>query len=179
MKNPNEMKQTMDAEERDFLLWRYFHKDLTSLELLFAEEQLASNIEWQEAFQEIKIQEQQLQLMETETPSLRFTKNVMESIEQKVIARPANSYVNKNIIKFIGGGFIAIVAIFLVYAIAQVNWVSNKTFNINWFKMPTVSLHLNINMGSGWVYGCFAIIIVCFFVLMDKFLSNKRKYKTT
>lgn len=168
------MKQ-IDDEERDFLLWRYYHQDLTPQELALVDEQLASNIAWQQSLLAIQLEEQKFQSLEPEMPSLRFSKNIMESIEQKSIAKPANAYVNTKIIKFIGSSFVAIILAFLVYAISQVNWTGNAT-HTETFKLPT--LKIPFTFGSSWLYGCFAIVLVCFFVLMDKFLFNKRKYRT-
>ncbi|WP_454871218.1 hypothetical protein [Pseudocnuella soli] len=166
-------------EERDFLLWRYLHQYVNEQELSILQQQLADNQEWQDAFDAIQLEEQRFSLLETETPSLRFTKNVMESIEQKSIVQPANSYVNTRMIKWIGGSFIATIIILLVYAFSQVQWTGNTDKNTApSLKLPTVSVNWNFISNHSLLYGCFAIVIVCLFVLADKFLMSKRHYKT-
>lgn len=170
------MKQ-MSQDERDFLLWRYYHHDLTPQELLLVQEQLASNLEWQKAFQEIQSGEQQLSLLETEMPPLRFSKNVMDAIAEAPIAQATKSYINTKLIKAIGFGFIAIIVVFIVYAVTQVNWTNSsvKTDEIP-VHIPNISVNWNFANGSSWLYGCFAIVIVCAFVLADKFLLSKKHY---
>ncbi len=177
IKNPNDMKQ-ISHEERDFLLWRHFHKDLTPQELIMVQEELANNIKWQHAFAAIQADEQLLSSLETEMPSLRFSKNVMESIEQKAIAKPTSSYVNTKIVKFIGGGFIATIAAFLFYAISQVKWTAGTEGKGSPLQLPRISINWDFAAAGSWLYGCFAIVVVCVLVLVDKFLSNRRRHGT-
>lgn len=172
------MKQTSD-EERDFLLWRFFHKDLTPQELMLVQEQLASNIDWQNAFVQIQRDEQQFSLLETEMPSLRFSKNVLEAIATKTIAQPTKSYVNTKLIKAIGFGFIALVTVFLIVAISQVKWTSGsgQAHELTSVKLPSVHINWGFASSNSWLYGCFAIVMVCGFVLVDRLLASKRMGK--
>ncbi|MFT4204283.1 MAG: hypothetical protein QM610_10260 [Chitinophagaceae bacterium] len=176
-KNPHDMQQVSD-EERDFLLWRYLQKDLMPQELAQVQTRLDTDAVWQESLRVLQREEAQFQLLESETPSLRFTKNVMEAIEQKTIAKPARNYVNKNIVKWIVGSFMVVIVAFVVYAATQVQWTGGNAEKID-FKLPTISLsfHPNVNVGSEWIYGCFAIVVVCFFVLVDRFLFSKKEMR--
>ncbi|PZP49074.1 MAG: hypothetical protein DI598_08700 [Pseudopedobacter saltans] len=180
MENTYDMEQ-MSNEERDFLLWRFFHKDLSEQESVSVQQMLDRNEDWLNAYTQLSESENQLFALDIEMPSMRFSKNVMEAIGAEHVARPVKSYINTKIIKALGWGFVTIIVACLVYAFSQVKWISNSSTEskpMELPKMPRIDVNWNFTQGGTWLYVFFAIVLVCIFVIVDKFLHSKRQYKT-
>ena len=62
------------------LLWKYIVEDCTDAERLTIEQALATNTDLKKEWLERKILHQMMEKQELESPSMRFTKNVMESL---------------------------------------------------------------------------------------------------
>jgi len=127
---------------------------------------------WKAKYQElIKVQDW-MKMAETEQPSLRFTKNVMEEIARTQISPAAHQYINNRIIWGIGFFFIAMLAGILIYGFGQMlsspgeaTTVSKNIGKIDFSKFFNNNL-INVLMMINVVIGLF---------LLDNYLSNKRK----
>ncbi|MEM6697698.1 MAG: hypothetical protein AAF806_28810 [Bacteroidota bacterium] len=62
------------------LLWKYIESDCTDAERLTIEQALATDADLKKEWLERKILHQMMEKPELESPSMRFTKNVMESL---------------------------------------------------------------------------------------------------
>lgn len=170
----NEIFDNPFLEERDMetRLWNYIdgHADLP--ERITIEKLMAENAAWRIKYNELMEVHQMLQSSELEEPSLRFTKNVMEEISKLQIAPAAKTYLNKKVIWGIGAFFITMIAGFLIYAIAQVNWsegTSESGIGIDFTKIDFGKMFNNNFMNVFMMLN-----VVMGLVFFDRYLANKR-----
>lgn len=169
--------EKINNEERDFLLWRFLNKDVTPEESLSVQKLLDEDNDWKNALQEIQKTEEQFSLLETESPSMRFSKNIMESIAAEPIAKPIKSYINTRLIKAIVYSFVIVIVGILTYTFTQLEW-TNTTEKSKPIQLPKVNIDWGFTNVGSWFYLFFAIVIVCIFVLVDRFIQSKRQYRT-
>jgi hypothetical protein len=159
-------------QETDNRLWEYIDGHLPAKEKSAVEELLASNADWKARYKELLELHQMVQSAELETPSMRFSKNVMEKIANLHIAPAAKSYINKKIIWGIGFFFIALMIGFLVYGFGQADWSSDK-------NLPIPEKFTNIDFtrffSNAWVNGFMMVNVVLGLFLLDNYLNRKRK----
>lgn len=158
-----------NTEER---LWNYIDGTVTAAEKTLIEQLLESNAEWQAKYRELLEVNQLLQSTELEEPSMRFSKNVMEGISKLHIAPSTRSYINKKIIWGLGFFFIAMFVGFLVYGFGQINFSGTEggTISKNLDKIDYSKIFSNT-----WMNIFMMINVVIGLVLLDNYLSNKRK----
>lgn len=161
--------QDGDIEQR---LWNYIDGTGSAEEKSVIEKLLESHAEWKTKYSELLDVHQLMQLSELETPSMRFTKNVMEEIAKLQIAPATKTYINKNIIRGIAIFFIVMIVGFLVYGFGQIDWTaqSNTRIPVDLSKVDYSKFfnnsYMNVLMMINVVLGLF---------LLDRFLDNKRK----
>lgn len=157
-------------ENIEVRLWDYIDGVSSAEERIAIKNLLANNVEWQEAYAELLNMQQMITSSDLEQPSMRFTKNVMDKISD-YNASPAVNYLNKKIIWGIGFAFIALIAGFLIYAFAQLNWnasaggssyfaFKNLDFS-KFFNSTYTSIFLMANTIAG-------------LMLLDRFLAGKK-----
>jgi len=153
-------------------LWSYIDgfsskEDKTAIEKL-----IASNLEWKNKYYELLEVHQLMNSSELEQPSMRFTKNVMEEIAKLHIAPATKNYINKKIIWGIAAFFITVIAGFLIYAFAQVDWNfqdnSKPLLDLSTIKMSRI-------FNNNFVNGFMMVNVLLGLVLLDRVLANKRK----
>ena len=156
-------------EER---LWNFIDGTVSSDEKSVIEQLLQSDAEWKAKYNELLQVNELLQSSELETPSLRFSKNVMEEIAKLHIAPAAKSYINKKIIWGIGFFFIAMFVGFLIYGFGQMNFSSGEE--------TTLSKNLNkVNFSkffnNTWVNVFMMINVILGLFLLDNYFTNNSK----
>ncbi len=158
-----------NIEER---LWNYIDGSSSGKERSVIEELLQTDAEWKAKYHELVEVNELLRSSEVESPSLRFTKNVMEEIAKLHIAPATKSYINKKIIWSIGFFFIAMIVGFLIYGFGQMSLKSGE---------ETILLK-NINkvdftkfFNNNWINAFMMVNVVIGLVLLDNYLGNKRK----
>ena len=154
------------------LLWNFIDGTVSSDEKSVIEQLLQSDAEWKAKYNELLQVNELLQSSELETPSLRFSKNVMEEIAKLHIAPAAKSYINKKIIWGIGFFFISMLVGFLIYGVGQITFTSGEetTITKNFNKVDFSKIFSNT-----WVNVFMMINVVIGLVLLDNYLSSKRK----
>jgi len=156
-------------EER---LWNFIDGTVSADEKSVIEQLLQSNAEWKTKYSELLQVNEMLQSSELEAPSLRFSKNVMEEIAKLHIAPATKSYINKKIVWGIGFFFIAMLIGFLIYGFGQMSLTSSEesvlSKNIN-------KVDFSKFFSNTWVNAFMMINVVIGLVLLDNYLSNKRK----
>lgn len=173
--------ESLSAEERELRIWEYIDGFSTAEERTAIGQLIAANAAWKSTYQELLQVQQLLQSADMETPSLRFTKNVMEKIAFHQIAPATRTYINKRIIWAIGIFFITVLAGFIVYGFSQMDWSSggeqssipfNKidTSKVDWSKLD-ITRFFNNNFITAFMM--INIILALFF--FDRFLANKKK----
>lgn len=156
-------------EER---LWNYIDGTASATEKTVIEQLLASDAEWKIKYKELLEVNQLLQSSELESPSLRFTKNVMEEIAKLHIAPATKNYINNRIIWGLGIFFITMILGFLVYGFGQVSFGGSEESTIA-KNLNKVDFSKFFN--NNWINAFMMINVVIGLFLLDNFLSNKRK----
>ncbi len=163
------MNTQHNIEER---LWNYIDNVSSTEEKSVIEKLLQSDAEWKVKYSELLQVNEVLQSSELEAPSLRFSKNVMEQISKLHIAPATKSYINKKIIWGIGFFFITMLVGFLIYGFGQMTFTGGEettiTKNLNKVDFSKI-------FSNSWVNVFMMINVVIGLVLLDNYLSNKRK----
>ena len=166
------MSQEQNIEQQ---LWAYIDGISSSEERTSIETMLHSNLEWKNKYHELVEIHQLMNAAELEQPSMRFTKNVMEKIAQYHIAPAAKNYINKKIIWGIASFFFTLIAIFLIYGFAQVEWTSatDSKYSIDFSRLSQVDYSKIFN--NNFVNGFMMVNVLLGLMLLDRVLANKRK----
>jgi len=108
------------SEEMEIRLWDYIDGHCSGTEKLAVQELIVTDRGWQVRYEQLtRLHEELLQHQETEQPSMRFAKNVMENIAISAIARPAKAYVNKWVVRSIAAFFIIGLIVLVVTSISS------------------------------------------------------------
>jgi hypothetical protein len=156
-------------EER---LWNYIDGVAPKDEKTVIEKLLSTDAAWKAKYSELLELNQLLQASELEAPSMRFGKNVMEEIARLQIGPATKSYINNKIIVGLGIFFVTTIVGFLVYGFAQVDWSEGKSNSVV-EKIGNVDYSKFFN--NAWVNAFMMVNVVLGLILLDMFLSNKRK----
>lgn len=168
-KNTNSPLGAGGIEER---LWNFIDGSVSAEEKIIIEKMLINNPTWKARYQELLDINNLLQSTELETPSLRFSKNVMEEISKLHIAPATKSYINNNVIWGIGFFFIALFVGFLIYGFGQMDWTSGTESSISFdINKIDFSKFFNNNLVNAFMM----INVVLGLFLLDNYLSSKRK----
>lgn len=161
-----------DQENQEERLWNFIDGISSTTEKLLIEKLIESNISWKEKYNELLEINAILKSSELETPSMRFSRNVMEEISKHHIAPATKSYINRKVIWGLGIFFITMLIGFLIYGIGQITFTGQEesviTKNLN--KVDFSKLFSNT-----WVNVFMMVNVVVGLFLLDLFLSNKRK----
>ena len=157
-------------------LWDYIDGISDTAECSAIERLLRDNAEWKAKYSELLLTHEAIMSSELETPSLRFTKNVMEEIGKLHVTPAASKYINKRVIWGISILFFIVTIIFVVYGLLQVDWnsSSSSSTNINVSeKLDKIDFGRFFN--NTWVNVLLMINVILGFALLDNYLNNKRK----
>lgn len=161
-------------EEMEIKLWEFIDGLVANEERSSIEQLIATNTAWKQKYAELLELHGSLNLVELEQPSMRFTRNVMEEIAKYQIAPATKSYLNNKIIWSIGLFFITMLAGFLIYGIAQIDWAagteSGTSLGIDLSKVDYSRMFNNDLMN---VFMMLNVVLGLF--LLDRLLANKRK----
>ncbi|HEY6900602.1 MAG TPA: hypothetical protein VI233_08165 [Puia sp.] len=173
------MNTKQQIEER---LWDYIDGLSSPAETSAVEGLIAENREWQEKYRELLNIHQALHSTELESPSMRFTKNVMEEIARYQVAPATKTYINKNVIRGIGAFFISMITGLLVFCLSQVKWSSSGSGH----DKPLIELPSIDKLGldkfnyakvfnGPWFIGFLFLLIVTGWIWLDMYLQQKRQ----
>jgi hypothetical protein len=163
-----------DQQNREYRLWDFIDGVSGPAEKAAIEKLIAVDPEWQINYRELLEVHQLMNTAELETPSLRFSKNVMEEIAKYQVAKATKSYINKKIIWGIGGFFIIMILGLLVYVFGQIHWADKNSTNafskynldkLDWGKFFS-NTYINIFM---------MVNIVLGLVLLDMYLQGRKE----
>jgi preprotein translocase subunit Sss1 len=163
------MNTQQNIEER---LWDYIDGISSADEKSLIETLLKNDLDWKTTYQELLETQRLMRTSELESPSLRFSKNVMDEIMKLHIAPATKNYINKKIIWGIGFFFIALIVGFLIYGFGQIDWnVKGDT------KLPVDLSKVDYSrvFNNTYVNIFMMINVVLGLFLLDNYLSNKRK----
>jgi hypothetical protein len=165
------MNMQQNIEER---LWEYIDGLSSAEERSVIEQLLQTDAAWKEKYGELLEVSELLHSSELESPSLRFTKNVMEEITKLHIAPATKTYINKKIIWSIGFFFIVTIIGFLAYGVGQTNWTSPDGESASVIdKLGKIEVGQFFN--NTWVNVFMMINLILGLFLLDNYFTNKRK----
>ena len=167
-------------------LWDYIDGFSSPAERSAIEDLLATNRLWQEKYGELLNIHRLLDTSELEAPSMRFTRNVMEEIARYHVAPATKTYINKNIIRSIGGFFLAMILGFAAFVVSQMKWTgytpSGRKFvtpDLGLSKLNGIDVSKAVNaISPAYVTVFMLIAVVMMFVLLDIYLQRKKQSRT-
>jgi len=172
------MDTHIQMEER---LWDYIDGLSSPAEKSAIETLIAENIEWQRKYKELLNVHQLMHETELDTPSMRFSKNVMEEIARLQVAPATKTYINKNIIRSIGAFFLAMIGGFLLFCLGQFKWSGSEPSST---FLPRYDLDLDTKMktfnwgrvfNSAYTSIFVLVLVILGLVMLDMYLGNRRK----
>ncbi len=169
----NEINRPAGDERMEERLWEYLDGIASAEEKTIIDELVRNNAAWKAKYEELLEVNQLLQSSELETPSMRFTKNVMEEITKLHIAPAAKSYINNKIIWALGLFFIIMIIGFLIYGFGQVDWTASEGSSS--FSEKISSIDYSKFFNNTWINVFMMINVVLGLFLFDNYLSTKRK----
>ena len=166
------MKEEQLIEDR---LWDYIDGRSAADEKTAIEQLIEENISWRKKYHELLDVHQLMSSSELESPSLRFTMNVMEEIGKHYVAPATKSYINNKVIWGIGTFFLVMITGFLIYGFSQVSWSSttepSEIMN-QYNKLPKVDLS---RFFSNTYTNIFMMInVVLGLMFLDMYLHRKK-----
>lgn len=129
-------------EEIELQIWDYIDNRCSEQERTRIAALIVNDAVWKNLYEEITATNDLLKATEPEHTSMRFTKNVMETVEATTIAPHTAKYLNNTFIKGIAVFMLTGIVALLVYIIAaagsSVNTppVAQKKVNLDWISNP-------------------------------------------
>lgn len=155
-------------------IWEYIDGLSTPEERKFIEQLLATNAEWRAKYQELlEFNSSLADNIELEEPSMRFSRNVMEAIATHQIAPAAKTYINKKIIYGIAGFLLSLIAGFLIYAFAQIDWSSASGSRSSSFDLSRVDMSKVLS--NNYINSFMIMNVVLGLMLLDRYLAQQRR----
>jgi len=166
-----DMAKQLNMEER---LWDHIDGLGDAAERAEIERLLATDPAWHAAYEAITDTQRLLKSTEMEQPSLRFTKNVMESIARYQVAPPTHSYVNKRIIWAIGGFFILVILVALSFSISTIHFNAGSSGGAG-FKLPEMDFSFLKHIPSS-IWTAFLLAdAVLGLLFLDRYLRRSKQ----
>ncbi len=171
------MNRQQQMEER---LWDHIDGLGSAEERSHVEGLIAGNSEWQLKYRELMEVHMAMNSEEMETPSLRFSKNVMEEIARYNVAPATNSYINKTVIRGIGAFFLTAICGGLIYAFTQIDFSAGhpSSSQAHYERMFQDGLN-GLNWGrifNGTSMNIFLMVnLVLGLMLLDMWLEKKKR----
>ena len=160
-------------EEMELRIWAYLDGAGSDEERSEVARLVQEQAAWKALYGELLEVHRSIGALELDEPSMRFTRNVMESIAQLQIAPATKNYINKRIIWGIALFFITMLVGFFIYGLGQINWSAAGS------EQATLGIDLNkVDYGplfnNNLLYAFLLINIVAGLFLLDRYLARKR-----
>ncbi|MES2702169.1 MAG: hypothetical protein V4649_05995 [Bacteroidota bacterium] len=159
-------------ESIEMQLWDYIDGHCTPADAIRIAQLIATDEVWRQHYETLsEVHAATAHSMETEQPSLRFSKNVMDAISKAEVAPAAVRYINTRVIKGIAAAVLAVIGSVLGYALLHTDWtVTRSTTSINLPNMHAADL-----LNSGYFNMLIAVNVVLGLVILDKVLRGKAR----
>jgi hypothetical protein len=113
----------MEQQDIELQIWEYIDGNCDDAGRTHVQYMIANDTQWKSLYEQLeKLHTTIAANAELEQPSMRFAKNVMEAIAHTAITRPARSYINPLVIRFIASFFIVSILALVGYALASADW---------------------------------------------------------
>lgn len=169
----------MQHQQMNEQLWNYIDGSATSTEKAFVEKMLSANEAWKAAYvQQLELHHLLTHQTELQQPSLRFSKNVMETVAGLQPKAATSTYVNKTIIRSIAAFFIVSLTALLVLAFMQVDWSissgGSNLFPFNTDKIKAPELNVSKLLNPTVINAVLMLAMVLGLMVFDGFLRRKK-----
>lgn len=115
------------AADIEIQLWEYIDHVSDHATRERVAQLIATHKAWKEKYAELTAFHSELQQIEPEHTSMRFTKNVMEQVALSHVAKPTKSYINKWVVRGVAAVFIMLVSFALIYSFQDLQWGNGST----------------------------------------------------
>lgn len=160
----------MTTEDR---LWDYIDGTCSVNERTVIDQLLKTDATWKMEYDKLMLLHQGLQSMELDEPSMGFKNRVMEQVVASPHPSMLKTKVDRRIIYMIAAFFVAAIGGTLAYAISLVDWNASGSFKLPQVNIPAINW--SFFGSSGYTLFFLAVNVVLGLVLLDKFLSARRK----
>jgi hypothetical protein len=157
-------------DDIELQIWNYLDDLCDDKERISIQTRIAIDPVWQQKFREITAIHTELKnTLETEQPSMRFSKNVLDAIAVADVAPAMKKYINYNIIKGIAAFFLITITGMLTIGVMNAKWDTSDIPMPKWDHF-NLNFHINgsiINLAIG-------ISIVLALILIDTIFNKNR-----
>ena len=161
----------MEQEQIEMELWGYIDGICEQADAHRIANLIATRADWKNKYEELLAFNAELaEHMETEQPSMRFSKDVMDAIGKTPIAPAAHKYINPLIIRGIAIFFITAIAVIIGSSLLAVKWDSPSDHKLS---LPT--LHMDRILNAATLNIAIAFAVVLGLVLLDGILRRNNR----
>lgn len=164
-----------NSEEAELRLWNYIDGTANPQETAFIHELITTDAGWKAKYEELITLNGLLEQMPLEQPSLRFAKNVMESIAVLSSLSSASQYINSRIIRGIAAFFGLTIAGCLIYGIRQAKWQTMTDKGL--IDINIKSFDFSALFNNNFINGFIIVNVMLALVLLERFLSSKQAHR--
>lgn len=159
----------MNTDAIEIQLWDYIDGNCNEADRVRIAGLIVNDAMWKMKFDELSAFHTSIPAgMEQEQPSMRFTKNVMDSIATVQVAPATNKYINKTIIRSIAAFFVVTISAMLIYAFANTSYTASK------ISLPTLAPGwVSDALNSNWFNVVMGINILLALALADTILRKR------
>lgn len=167
----------MNQQEKELLLWQYIDGICDEATHAYVKGMIATDEQWQNLYYELQALHQVIPgHIETEQPSMRFTKNVMEAVADIHIAPATRKYANPVVIRLIAAFFILTLVALIGYGISIADWEQSSTNSQPGFPLPVVTFNAVYNDSVIHIIGWANVVLGL--LLVDGLLRKRNMRKT-
>ena len=160
-----------NTEDIDVQLWAYIDKQCSDAEAQRIGLLIATDQNWAAQYDQLLAFHNELAQADTEQPSLRFTRNVMETITATKPAPATKTYVNPWVPRGIASLFALMLTAIFIYILPGLNWSSTPS--------PASSFRFDygkIVIGNWWV-ALLLVNIVLLIIFIDAVLRREKAHQ--
>lgn len=164
-----------NSEETELQLWNYIDGTATPQEAVCIHKLITTDAGWKAKYEELTALNELLGETSLEQPSLRFSKNVMESIAALAFTSSASQYINTRIIRGIAAFFTLTITGFLIYGITQAQWQTMSDKGLLGINIKSFDFSALFN--NNFINGFIIVNVMLALVLLERFLNSKQAHR--
>ncbi|HTN46518.1 MAG TPA: hypothetical protein VL098_09240 [Flavipsychrobacter sp.] len=149
----------MENEGMDRKIWALIDNSEGSQDLAETRKYIETNREWEQRYEELLMLHRELSDIPADQPSMRFTQNVWEEIEQLHTPFSAQSYINMRIVKGIAALFFVIIAGAFLYGVATTGM---SFLTIENTRKVNFAMDLSANTIQLFIFGNILLLLLFF-----------------
>ncbi len=157
-------------------VWDYIDGSCTPAVKEMVEKLLHSDPDWKSVYLELKDFNTLVSTTDfVESPSMRFSKNVMEEVSKHKIAPPTQAYINKKIVYGIAVFFVLSILSGVVYGISQIDFSQAGTTALPQIDFSKYEINWTQYLNSPLMYMFLFLDVIGGLLLLDRYLRRKNE----